>query len=140
MKNKIQELLLVVVGLFAFQSVIAQEFDDATLKKYVKPVNNATSQVMQLKPQLYEYKAEYNRSLKLPSGRQFGFSIDNMETVFPQLVKSRTISYSTGKNLFKQAYVKEVEMEGLIPVLVESIRELQTQITQLKAEIQALKK
>lgn len=140
MKNKIQELLLVVVGLFAFQFVIAQEFDDATLKKYVKPVNNATSQVMQLKPQLYEYKAEYNRSLKLPSGRQFGFSIDNMETVFPQLVKSRTISYSTGKNLFKQAYVKEVEMEGLIPVLVESIRELQTQITQLKAEIQALKK
>ena len=118
MKNRIQQLLLVAVGLFV----------------------NVTAQIMQLKPQLYEYKAEYSRSLKLPAGRQFGFGIDNMEAVFPQLVKSRTISYSAGKNLFKQAYVKEVEMEGLIPVLVESIRELQTQITQLKAELQALKK
>jgi hypothetical protein len=140
MKNKIQQLLLVVVGLFVSQSILAQDLNDATLKKYVKPVSNVTSQIMQLKPQLYEYKAEYNRSLKLPAGRQFGFGIDNMEAVFPQLVKSRTISYSAGKNLFKQAYVKEVEMEGLIPVLVESIRELQMQITQLKAEIQALKK
>lgn len=140
MKNKIQQLLLVAVGLFVSQSIIAQDLNDATLKKYVKPVSNVTAQIMQLKPQLYEYKAEYNRSLKLPAGRQFGFGIDNMEAVFPQLVKSRTISYSAGKNLFKQAYVKEVEMEGLIPVLVESIRELQTQITQLKAEIQALKK
>lgn len=140
MKNRIQQLLLVVVGLFVSQSIIAQDLSDATLKKYVKPVSNVTAQIMQLKPQLYEYKAEYNRSLKLPAGRQFGFGIDNMEAVFPQLVKSRTISYSAGKNLFKQAYVKEVEMEGLIPVLVESIRELQTQITQLKAEIQALKK
>lgn len=140
MKNKIQQLLLVAVGLFVSQSIIAQDLNDATLKKYVKPVSNVTAQIMQLKPQLYEYKAEYNRSLKLPAGRQFGFGIDNMEAVFPQLVKSRTISYSAGKNLFKQAYVKEVEMEGLIPVLVESIRELQTQITQLKAELQALKK
>lgn len=140
MKNKIQQLLLVAVGLFISQSIIAQDLNDVTLKKYVKPVSNVTAQIMQLKPQLYEYKAEYNRSLKLPAGRQFGFGIDNMEAVFPQLVKSRTISYSAGKNLFKQAYVKEVEMEGLIPVLVESIRELQMQITQLKAEIQALKK
>lgn len=140
MKSKIQQLLLMMSALFFSQMLEAQELSDASLKKYVKPVSNATSQVLQLKPQLYEYKAEYNRSLKLPAGRQFGFGIDNMETVFPQLVKSRTISYSAGKNLFKQAYVKEVEMEGLIPVLVESIRELQTQITQLKAEIQALKK
>lgn len=140
MKYNIQRLLLMVSILCGFQSLTAQELNDAALKKYVKPVNNAIAQVIQLRPQLYEYKAEYNRSLKLPAGRQFGFGIDNMETVFPQLVKNRTISYSAGKNLFKQVYVKEVEMEGLIPVLVESIRELQMQITQLKAEIQALKK
>lgn len=114
--------------------------NDTELKKYIRPVNDATSQLLKLKPQQFEYKAEFNRSLKLPSGRQFGFGIENVETVFPQLVKSRTVSYTAGKNLFKQAYVKEVEMEGLIPVLVESIKELQTQILQLKAELQALKK
>jgi hypothetical protein len=140
MKNKMKSLVIGLIACFATQNVMAQEMNDTELKKYIRPVSDATAQLLKLKPQLFEYKAEFNRSLKLPAGRQFGFGIENVETVFPQLVKSKTISYTAGKNLFKQAYVKEVEMEGLIPVLVESIRELQTQISQLKAELQALKK
>lgn len=140
MKNAIKALFLGICTCIAVQSVSAQEMNDTELKKYIRPVNDATNQILKLKPQMFEYKAEFNRSLKLPAGRQFGFGIENVETVFPQLVKSRTISYTAGKNLFKQAYVKEVEMEGLIPVLVESIKELQIQISQLKAELQALKK
>jgi hypothetical protein len=140
MKREMKMFCIGVVACLVTQTVMAQEMNDTELKKYIRPVDNATSQLLKLKPQIFEYKVEYNRLLKLPAGRQFGFGIENVETVFPQLVKSKTISYTAGKNLFKQAYVKEVEMEGLIPVLVESIRELQTQITQLKAEIQALKK
>ncbi len=140
MKKEIRALCVGFIICIATQTAMAQEMNDVGLKKYIKPVNDATAQLLKLKPQVFEYKAEYNRSLKLPAGRRFGFGIENVEAVFPQLVKSKTISYATGKNLFKQAYVKEVEMEGLIPVLVESIRELQTQIIQLKAEIQALKK
>ncbi len=140
MKKVLKTLSIGFIACTATQTTMAQEMNDAELKKYIRPVNDATTQLLKLKPQMYEYKAEFNRSLKLPAGRQFGFGIENVETVFPQLVKSKTISYTAGKNLFKQAYVKEVEMEGLIPVLVESIRELQTQISQLKAELQALKK
>lgn len=139
MKNGIKFLfagLLSITG----QTAIAQEMNDTELKKYIRPVSDATTQLLKLKPQAFEYKTEFNRSLKLPAGRKFGFGIDNMEAVFPQLVKSKTISYTAGKNLFKQAYVREVEMEGLIPVMVESIKELQSQILQLKAEIEALKK
>jgi hypothetical protein len=137
MKNQIK---LVFAALFIVQVGISQDMNDTELKKYIRPVNDATSQLNKLKPQAFEYKAEYNKSLKLPAGRQFGFGIENVEAVFPQLVKSRTISYTAGKNFFKQAYVKEVEMEGLIPVLVASVKELQEQILQLKAEIQTLKK
>lgn len=137
MKNQIK---LVFAALFIVQVGISQDINDTELKKYIRPVNDATSQLNKLKPQAFEYKAEYNKSLKLPAGRQFGFGIENVEAVFPQLVKSRTISYTAGKNFFKQAYVKEVEMEGLIPVLVASVKELQEQILQLKAEIQTLKK
>lgn len=140
MKKNRKSLSLVLITCILAQAGIAQEMNDAELKKYIRPVSDATTQLLKLKPQMFEYKAEFNRSLKLPAGRQFGFGIENVEMVFPQLVKSKTISYTAGKNLFKQAYVKEVEMEGLIPVLVESIRELQTQIMQLKAELQALKK
>lgn len=140
MKNKIKVIYIGLIACVSAQNIMAQQMNDTELKKYIRPVNDATSQLLKLKPQQFEYKAEFNRSLKLPSGRQFGFGIENVETVFPQLVKSRTVSYTAGKNLFKQAYVKEVEMEGLIPVLVESIKELQTQILQLKAELQALKK
>ena len=139
-ETSLQSLFFGLAIFIAVQSVDAQEMNDTELKKYIRPVNDATAQILKLKPQQYEYKTEFNRSLKLPAGRQFGFGIDNVESVFPQLVKSRTISYTAGKNLFKQAYVKEVEMQGLIPVLVESIRELQTQISQLKAEIESLKK
>lgn len=140
MKKEMKTLCMGLIACLVTQTVMSQEMNDTELKKYIRPVNDATTQLLKLKPQMYEYKAEFNRSLKLPAGRQFGFGIENVETVFPQLVKSKTISYTAGKNLFKQAYVKEVEMEGLIPVLVESIRELQTQISQLKAELQALKK
>lgn len=137
MKNQIK---LVFAALLIVQVGISQDMNDTELKKYIRPVNDATTQLSKLKPQAFEYKAEYNKSLKLPAGRQFGFGIENVEAVFPQLVKSKTISYTAGKNFFKQAYVKEVEMEGLIPVLVASVKELQEQILQLKAEIQALKK
>ncbi|MFZ6023395.1 MAG: tail fiber domain-containing protein [Bacteroidota bacterium] len=140
MKKEIRILFIGFIACMVTQTVMAQEMNDIELKKYIRPVSDATSQLLKLKPQLFEYKVEYSRSLKLPAGRQFGFGIENVEMVFPQLVKDKTISYAAGKNLFKQAYVKEVELEGLIPVLVESIRELQTQILQLKAEIQALKK
>ncbi|TDO28269.1 tail fiber domain-containing protein [Sediminibacterium goheungense] len=137
MKNQIK---LFFAALLIVQVGISQDMSDTELKKYIRPVNDATSQLGKLKPQAFEYKAEYNKSLKLPAGRQFGFGIENVEAVFPQLIKSKTISYTAGKNFFKQAYVKEVEMEGLIPVLVASVKELQEQILQLKAEIQALKK
>lgn len=139
MKNRIK-LLLAGFLCIAIQTVVAQEMNDTELKKYIRPVNEATTQLLKLKPQLFEYKAEFNRSLKLPAGRQFGFGVENVEAVFPQLIKSRTISYSAGKNLFKQAYVKEVDMQGLIPVLVASVTELQAQIAELKAALEALKK
>lgn len=122
------------------QSLLAQDLNDTELKKYIRPVNDATGQLVKLKPQLFEFKSEYNRSLKLPAGRQFGFNVENVETVFPQLVKSRSISYSAGKNLFKQAHVKEVSMEGLIPVLVASITELRAELNQLRSELDALKR
>ena len=134
------KFVFAVAFIIASQIAMAQEMNDTELKKYSRPINEATFQLLKLTPQVFEYKVEFNRSLKLPAGRRFGFGIDNMEAVYPQLVKSRTISYTAGKNLFKQAYVKEVEMEGLIPVLVESIKELQAQILQLKAEVAALKK
>ncbi len=140
MKPTLKFIYAVLITCGISQSLMAQELNDSELKKYIRPVNDATGQLVKLKPELYEFKTEYNRSLKLPAGRQFGFNVENVETVFPQLVKSRSISYTAGKNLFKQAHVKEVSMEGLIPVLVASISELQAELVKLRAELEAIKR
>ena len=46
----------------------------------------------------------------------------------------------TGKNLFRNTTTKQINLEGLIPVLIASIQEQQAEINALRAEVEALKK
>jgi hypothetical protein len=64
----------------------------------------------------------------------------NWQQVFPDLITYRNYNYSAGKNMPRTAKIKSVDVEGLIPVLVASIKEQQLEIEKLKTEIQALKK
>jgi hypothetical protein len=49
------------------------------------------------------------------------------------------MNYTTGKNSYRTAKVKTMDMESLIPILVASIQEQQAEIEKLKAELKALK-
>jgi hypothetical protein len=44
-----------------------------------------------------------------------------------------------GKNLYKNATVQSIDLEGLVPVLIASIKQQQAQIDQLRMEVEALK-
>jgi hypothetical protein len=58
---------------------------------------------------------------------------------FPELVKTKTVSYHFGKNSTRDAKVKTVEEHELISVLVAAIKEQQTLIEKLRTDLQQIK-
>jgi hypothetical protein len=75
----------------------------------------------------------------LPGGKQYGFLAEDVQQVFPELIRYRNMNYATGKNSSRTAQVKTMDMESLIPILVASIKEQQAEIEKLKAELSELK-
>jgi hypothetical protein len=130
-----------LVSLFVCaSSVFSQDFSDNEIKKNVTPINESLKQLNLLNPKTFEYNTGEYRHLDLPSGGQYGFITEEFQQVFPQLVYKKPLSFMSGKNSYKNATVKTINLQGLIPVLIASIKEQQEQITALKKEVEALKR
>lgn len=119
--------------------VFSQKIDDGEIKTNVVAIDNSLNKLIQLEPKVYEYSTAKYKDLKLPSGKQYGFMAENLQTVFPDLVTYRNFSYMAGKNSFRTAKVKEIDVESIIPILVASIKEQQVEIEKLKEEVKELK-
>lgn len=132
--------LFIAVFLMAATVVIAQESTDGVVQKKVASIENAVENLERLEPGVFEYDAQQSKNLRLPQGKRYGFTVAEIEAVFPELVKHTTRTYMFGKNTYRTATVKTVDMESLIPVLVASIKQQQQEIEQLKKELQELKK
>ena len=133
--------ILLTLGLIVItQQIFAQTLTDSEITKNVSDISNPLQSIAKLEPRVFEYNNEKYRDLRLPSGTQYGFTVENLQSVFPSLVRTENKSYIVGKNLSRQATVKTVDFEGLVPILVASIQQLQNEVEQLKAEVQALKK
>lgn len=117
----------------------AQKIEDNEIKKNVSAIDNSLQRLVQLEPKIFEYNKTKFKDLQLPSGKQYGFMAENLQTVFPDLVTYKSYNYSVGKNSFRTAKVKEVDVESIIPILVASIKEQQSEIEKLKAEVLELK-
>jgi len=106
---------------------------DARLKKNVEPISNGLALVKQLRGVRYDWRPanerEIGKSLPLPTNeRQIGFIAQEVEKVVPEAVtkpKDATGTYG----------LKE---ENLIPILVEAIKEQQSEIEKLRAAVAAL--
>lgn len=72
--------------------------------------------------------------MKLESGTQYGFLTENVESVFPELVYTKSLFHDFGKNNYRKDQIKVVDLENLVPVLVAAIKELKNEIDQLKAQ------
>lgn len=133
------------IAIFTFVLLItsavtyAQKIEDNEIKKNVSAIDNSLQRLVQLEPKIFEYNKTKFKDLQLPSGKQYGFMAENLQTVFPDLVTYRSYNYSVGKNSFRTAKVKEVDVESIIPILVASIKEQQSEIEKLKAEVQELR-
>ena len=103
---------------------------DETLKENIKPLNNMLSKVLEVEGKRYNYKQD-TTSKGIPELEElleketFGFIAQELERVFPELVDPP----SAVNNYYSINYI------GMIPVLVEAIKEQQTQIERLQAQI-----
>ena len=96
---------------------------DMRLKQGIEQIEGAVAKVCQLSGFTYEFNQEAKHQLRLPKGRHAGVSAQEVEKVLPEAVAQRP----NDKFL-------TVKYEKLIPLLIEAIKELKTEIDDLKSQ------
>jgi hypothetical protein len=99
------------------------ESSDKRLKKNINSLTGTINKIKQLRGVSYNWIDKERGSTE-----QIGFIAQEVEEVFPQLVKTNENGY------------KAVAYSHLAPILVEAIKEQQQQIEELKKQIEELKK
>jgi hypothetical protein len=107
---------------------------DEKLKENIQPMQNALDKVMKLDVSNYNYKATDFPEMNLPTDTQNGFIAENIENVFPELVKLNPAKKE------QPAEFKAVNYIGMIPVLTKAIQEQQALLTAKDERINDLQK
>ena len=100
---------------------------DSAFKKDVVPLRNSLEKVTSLKGVRYHWKTKEFPDEKFDSTAQMGFIAQDLEKVYPELVKKRT----DGK--------RTVDYDLLVPALVEAIKELKNTVDKQQKQIEKLK-
>ncbi len=137
--NKVKISLAAIAMCLLASNVFSQKISDNELKSNPAPIKDAVERITQLEPISFNYNSQKFNKLSLPAGQQYGFSTNNVEAIFPTLVKHQTKLVAAGKNSYQPATIKNVDMVSLIPFLVGAIKEHQEEIEKLKTEIHSLK-
>ena len=102
---------------------------DQRHKENIRDLNVGLSEVMALKPRLFDWKEGKGTDTK----NARGFIAQEFEEVFPDLIDEWKDPAPEGEEPYKSVRA------DLIPVLVKAIQEQQAIITQLQADVAALK-
>jgi hypothetical protein len=100
---------------------------DARFKANVTTLTNALDAVLHLRGVSYDWKRDAFKERNFPAGRQVGFIAQEVEPVLPQVVHTDRDGY------------KAVNYSGVVPVLVEAMKQQQAQIQAQQKQIDALK-
>jgi hypothetical protein len=115
---------------------------DRKFKENVNGMDGMLSKIMQLNPATYTFKSKSEfPSFNFPEGTQFGFVAQELEKVFPELVKEslNPAQYNEeGKKIADAVTFKGVKYTEMIPVLVAGMQEQQAQIEAKDAKIAEL--
>lgn len=115
---------------------------DRQLKTDIVTFTNAVDKLKLLRPTTYVYKTNEFSALHLPEGKQIGLIAQELETVFPELVRDVpgfNELDENGKVVGTLPSLKSVNYDGLIPVLIAAIQEQQQQLDEQSAIIADLK-
>lgn len=101
---------------------------DKRFKKDIKILANSLEGLKRIKGVSFNWRTKEFPDRNFSGGIQYGVIAQNIEMTFPDLVTNNDDGY------------KAVNYEGLIPVLIEAVKEQQAQIEELKKQIEGLKK
>ena len=119
---------------------------DERFKENVQPFRNALSKIKLMDVHTFNFiQMEEEKQLVLPEGKQIGLIAQELEEILPELVVDNVHSYDKNggiegaeKDMEKIEY-KGINYIGLIPVLIEAMKEQQQQIEELQQQIKELK-
>jgi hypothetical protein len=110
----------------ASNDVVAFSSSDIRFKENITPIENALDKISKISGNTYDWKAE-NKAEHGYEGNDVGVIAQEIEAVLPQLVQTRESGF------------KAVKYDKLVALLIEGIKEQQTQIHSLTIEIEKLK-
>ena len=113
---KISGGLGVAKTLNAGEDVVAYASSDKRLKDNLKPIENSLDKLSKLSG----YEFDWNSKQEIYEGHDVGVVAQEVEEVLPEIVTTRDNGY------------KAVKYEKLVPLLIESIKELKAEIEELK--------
>src|SRR5690554_2439175 len=110
---------------------------DGRLKSNVVPIEGALEKIMKLKPKHYTIKTKSVPNLEEgkvveDSRQEYGVIAQELEKVFPGMISEKAFFKSSGDN----TEYKSVNYVQLIPVLIEAIKELKTEVDVLKERLE----
>jgi hypothetical protein len=101
---------------------------DLRYKKNITPLNNPVQKLMQLNGVNYYWKTAEFPDMKFNDKMQMGFIAQDVEKIFPEMVFT------------DEAGFKSIDYSRLTPVLVETIKEQEKEIMQIKERLSQLEK
>ena len=111
---------------------------DESVKTNVNDIEDATSLLNQMQPKSYLMQNPENRELNFDEGTQYGFLSQEMEAVFPDIVRDIVIPEkmdSTGFIEGTSIPLKGIKYQSLIPILVAGFNEQNSTITDQATQI-----
>ena len=120
------------------------QVSDQQLKTDVLEFTDALSIIGQLKPRTYHFiQDQFTNYLQLPNEMQYGLLAQEVEAVLPSLVRQTTINNNNPEavianqeaGIMDVLEVKAVNYDQLIPILIQAVKEQQTQISSLQMQL-----
>jgi len=101
---------------------------DLRYKKNITPLTGATEKLMLVNAVRYNWRREEFPNMSFNDKLQTGFIAQDLEKIFPEMVFTDDAGY------------KSIDYSRLTPLLVETIREQQTQIAEIKKRLHEIEK
>ena len=109
---------------------------DGRLKENVVTINNALAKLKQIRGVYYDWKAIVDGLGFHPVDRSdIGVIAQEVGKIIPQAIKPAPFDTKDGASISGENYIT-VQIEKIIPLLIEAIKELSDQVDDLKKKIQ----
>jgi hypothetical protein len=125
--------------LYVIGNVIAY-YSDERLKDIIGTIPNALDKIISLRGFYYTNNETAKKWGYTDDSIQLGLSAQEVQKVFPEVVTPAGFDVEADGNSISGENYLTVQYDRLIPVLVEAIKEQQTQMNDMKSEITELKK